>query len=149
VQRECLAIAERMDVPCWRRNVALQVFEATATAKRRCVRSGEPGQSDLYGWLPAWSNRPGVHWECEVKRPGEAPTYDQTLWLRRCNEATGAAFWADNAETFARVLQALCDGGRIIYVPEAYVWKDFRVPVPGSRTRTMLVVGPSYEYDVI
>ena len=148
VLRECLRIAERMEVPCWRRNVSAQTIAATSGAKRRFIRSGQPGQSDLWGFLPKWSRRPGVHFECEIKRLGEAPRYEQAVWLRQCNEVSAAAFWCDNTETFARVLQAVCEGKQIVYPYDHFQGVDYRVTIPGTK-KTRVIRGPSYEYDLI
>jgi hypothetical protein len=76
----------------YRRNVALQVAEYKG--KRRVIRSGEKGQADLYGWFPA--PRRGLHFECEVKIPGNWPTRDQINWLIDVNRSGAAGFWVSS-----------------------------------------------------
>src|SRR5437016_14647305 len=82
----CLKAFELLRVSAWRRNVGMTV--ATYQGRKRIIRSGTPGQSDIWFLLPD-----GRHGECEVKRPGKKPTVEQLLWLREVNLLTGAAFW--------------------------------------------------------
>lgn len=107
VQRTIVAVAASKGVRLIRRNVMAMGGEHKG--KRWFVKNGEKGQSDLYGVLPN-----GIHIEVEVKRKGEVPTPDQTAWLRKWAPIC-PAFWADNATTFGRVLDAILAGGKVVY----------------------------------
>jgi hypothetical protein len=135
VLRECLSRARDLKIPCFRRNVATVTSEYKG--KTRLFRSGEPSQSDLYGWLPidAARDRAGIHFECEVKRPGEVPTHDQINWLHNCNAITGAAFWIDNSTTFTEVLNRLIQGMSIEYSDTEI---GYRVRIKGSKRVTSM-----------
>ena len=87
-------------VTCWRQNTGFHVFEHKG--KKRAVRYGQPGQSDISGiMLPS-----GRRIEIEVKRPGNKPTEDQKAWMAMIREHGGIAFWCDSLdrcmELFAR-----------------------------------------------
>ena len=54
------------------------------------IRFAEKGASDLWGLTK------GVHFEVEVKRPGNTLTKEQTLWLVQIAEYGGIALWTDS-----------------------------------------------------
>jgi hypothetical protein len=85
----------------YRRNVSL--VRAIYKGKSRAFKCGEPGQSDLYGWLP--HPRRGVHFECEVKRPGERPTPAQIDWLQQTNDSGAVGFWADDIRYLEKIFK--------------------------------------------
>ena len=97
----CLGLA------LYRRNVSLAV--ADYQGRKRVIRSGEPGQSDCYGWIIAT----GRHVEIEWKRPGNRPTSDQLTWLKWCTKQGVIAYWADSVDTAVRVMRVMIQGGRI------------------------------------
>ena len=87
-------------VRCWRQNTG--AFKGEYKGKRRFVRYGVTGQSDISGiMLPS-----GRRIEIEVKRPGNKPTEDQKAWMAMIREHGGIAFWCDSLdrcmELFAR-----------------------------------------------
>lgn len=123
VQASIVASLRGLRCEVFRRNVIAVPIPAEGNSARRFVRAGEPGMSDLWGFYPVETRGPAVevaswnHFEIEAKRPGERPTLDQVLWLRRVNRLTGAAFWADSADAAARVMTHLIAGARIEYLP--------------------------------
>jgi hypothetical protein len=89
-------LRSRPDVVAWRVNTGAMVGEYKG--KRRFVRFGEPGQSDIQGYLTAepWP-RPFF---LEVKRPGGklTPAQLQFLVQRRADGCLAGAAWsADDA----------------------------------------------------
>lgn len=132
VQRDALQWLAANSIPAWRRNII--AVPAEYNGRKRFIRSGEPGQSDLWGLLRIYHGLV-VHFEAECKRPGEYPTLDQVLWLRRINELTGAAFWFDRIEILERVIRHLRSGGRVEYLP-------------GTR-RYGKATGPTGDYDLV
>jgi hypothetical protein len=90
----------------YRRNVAVQVAEYKG--KRRVIRSGEKGQADLYGWFPA--PRRGLHFECEVKIPGNWPTRDQIDWLIDANDSGAVGFWVASIDDLEYIHDRLMTG---------------------------------------
>jgi hypothetical protein len=100
----------------FRRNVGIEVKEYKG--KTRIVRYEEPGASDLWGFLP--DRR---HFECEVKRFGERPTFNQIEWLRRVNHSLSPAFWVDSIEVLERNLPHIIDGASVRYRLEVQTYK--------------------------
>jgi len=109
----------RFGIRLWRRNVAAFAIE-DGIHKRRWVRAGEAGQSDLWGidypqqmtareWF--W----GRHWEIETKAKGKRPTEKQLKWLKDMTKRGCVCFWADNANTAERISEAIIAGGRIVW----------------------------------
>jgi hypothetical protein len=98
----------------YRRNVSL--VTAIYRGKRRAFRCGEPGQSDLYGWLPR--PRRGVHFECEVKRLGETPTPAQIDWLRSVNDSGAVGFWADDIRYLDKIFKYIMAGYTVDVSPD-------------------------------
>ncbi len=93
----------------WRRNVGM--FPSTYRGRKRVIRCGEAGQSDLWGFLP---NAAKSHFELEVKRPGGRPSPEQVAWLRLINTHTsGIAFWADSMDMLAWIYMRVMVGARI------------------------------------
>jgi hypothetical protein len=110
--KSIMARLRHLGVELHRRNVAA-MRRADANGKVRLVRCGRPGQADLWGTdnTLGWAR----HWEIEVKRAGEVPTFDQTLWLKLCHSRGCIAYWADNANTAEAVAIAVLQGGRIVW----------------------------------
>lgn len=132
VLKASIAVLESRGCLAFRRNVA-----AVAVADR-FFRCGTPGQSDLWAILPD-----GRHAEVEVKRRGKRPTIEQIHWLIRVNGfGRAVAWWADDAGTAGRVLDAVLAGARVVYRPGTEV---YRVKVNGKTAR---VVGPCADYDL-
>ncbi len=102
VLREFRAYLVGMGFVVFRRNVGQFKIEG------RTVVVEERGASDLYGLLPAPLK--GVHFECEVKRPGGWPTPYQVQWLRMMNAAGARAFWADTPARLVRVVDLILGG---------------------------------------
>lgn len=117
VQAACRAVLELHGCRVFRRNTG-QV-PAEYKGKRRVFRAGENGAADLYGWFPG-----GLHFECEVKRDGERPRYDQVLFLRDCWRRGIPAFWVDSADSLSRFLPVLIDGGRVVYLDDEWVFRE-------------------------
>ncbi len=72
-------LRSRHDVIAWRVNTGAMVGEHKG--KRRFIRFGEPGQSDIQGYL-RWDPWP-LPFFLEVKRPGQHPTWAQEQFLAR------------------------------------------------------------------
>ena len=97
VQRQILDYCKVMRIFVQRRNVAgVQRLNGG-----KYVQLGKRGMSDLWGIVR------GVHFECEVKRPGKKPTPEQIEWLNDCAAAGARAFWADSLEQFIEGLKGL------------------------------------------
>ena len=75
----------------WRRNVL--AIPMVHNGKKRFLKAGEPGQSDIYG---IWN---GVHCEIELKRPGKTPTEDQKRYLLDIRSLGGIAIWCDSLDS--------------------------------------------------
>lgn len=75
----------------WRQNTGATVAEHKG--RRRFIRFGVPGQSDLTGIGPG-----GIRVEIEVKRPGGTVTDAQAQWLIRIHESGGIAFFAHSLD---------------------------------------------------
>ena len=101
VLKTCMAIANALGVPCFRRNI--MAMSGTYNGKQRFIRSGEAGQADLWGFLPG----SGKHWECEVKRRGNKPSPAQSAWLSKCWELGAAVNWVDTPQDFEQWLKNL------------------------------------------
>ena|GEM_PF-3121752 len=117
VQAACKAILELYDCRVFRRNTGVMPLEHKG--KRRVFRAGEKGAADLYGYFPD-----GRHFECEVKRDGERPRYDQVLFLRECAARGIPAFWVDSADSLSRFLPVLIDGGRVVYLDDEWTFRE-------------------------
>lgn len=134
VQRQALAYLKQMGIAAYRRNVI--AVPAEYQGRRRFIRAGEPGQSDIWGVLPNTTGRHfGRHFEAECKRPGERPTLDQVMWLTTMNVITGAAFWFDSIGILATVIDCLRTGGRVQYLDTV--------------RRYGKIEGPSGDYDLV
>lgn len=120
IQKNIMEVIRYLGMEPYRRNVAAMTAEYKG--KRRFIKAGEPGQSDLWCILPD-----GRHAEIEVKRPGEKPNENQTAWLRKTNKLTGASFWSDDPKGAHYVLLALMEGKRIKYLGDGY---DYTIGLP-------------------
>jgi hypothetical protein len=135
VLKQCMATFERLGIKPYRRNVSAMFGEYKG--KKWAVRSGSPGQSDIWAVLDD-----GRHVECEIKRPGEKPSLAQIGWLIEMNTITGAAFWVDSHVVLENILKALMSGGRVIYMDGKCSYPN---PVKGCKGS---VSGPECEFDV-
>ena len=97
------------------------MFPMAYKGKTRMVRMGQPGVSDLIGWVQKrvevnvggqW--RPGARqpddapiaqfFACEIKKPGRYPTVEQQAFLDRVTAAGGIAICARSVSDVARGL---------------------------------------------
>ena len=90
IQRAILDWLAAVGIPAWRQNTG--AFAAEHNGKRRFMRFGPKGQSDIVGILPGRGD--GKFLAIEVKRPGGQPTPEQQAFLDRITEAGGIAFVA-------------------------------------------------------
>ena len=132
IQREALAYLASQGIRAFRRNVV--AVKAEYKGKRRIIRAGSPGQSDIWG-IFATDDGTGRHFEAECKRPGERPTLDQVWWLLRMNAITGAAFWFNSVPMLDKVMRCLMLGGRVEY--------------HAGTQRYGRETGPTSDYDII
>ena len=120
IQRSCLAWLKAHGYFAYRRNVMAMAGEYNG--KRRFVRAGERGMSDITGLIPRNRLPLGAQWarpfDVEIKRPGKRPTLEQVHWLRHTNTLTGAAFWVTDLTMLERVMACLSAGGRVEYAAE-------------------------------
>lgn len=86
----------------WRRNVI--AVKAEYQGKKRFIRAGERGQSDVWG---IWR---GIHTEIELKRPGNTPNDEQKEYLATVRALGGIAFWADSVD---KVIELMADEKRL------------------------------------
>ncbi len=98
----------RLGIVLYRRNAGAFAME-DGVHKRRWIRAGAPGQSDLYGWVI----KTGRHVEIEVKRPPNEPTELQLAWLKESHRLGAIAFWGDDVNVIERVAEAVLAGGKI------------------------------------
>ena len=98
ILKSCLAILQAHGVFCWRQNTG--AFSGTHNGKRRFVRFGVPGISDILG---AWPD--GRLLAVEIKCPGNRPTAAQEAFMRAVNDRGGFAFWVDGTEGLMNVLR--------------------------------------------
>jgi hypothetical protein len=77
------------------------------------VRFAAPGQSDLYGMLPA--SHHSTHVEIEVKRPGNKPTPTQLKWLKGMTDMGAIAFWCDSPTVAEDIMRAILAGGEVVW----------------------------------
>lgn len=146
IQRNAITWLRHHGVFVCRRNVITVPIAATATTRRRFVRAGQPGMSDLWGLIPP----PGVvrdvfakdahierwrYFDAECKRPGERPTLAQVEWLIGMNRMTGTSFWFESIDMLERVMRCLLAGGRVEYAETTRRYGE--------------AVGPSGDFDVI
>lgn len=82
---------------------ALAVLDPTLVWRKRHGSSmGVTGDADLYG---VWR---GVHFEIELKRPGENPTILQNFRLNQWQKAGCQTFVVHSLEELAAALQKIC-----------------------------------------
>lgn len=98
IQKVILDWLACIGVFAWRQNRGAMGGEYKG--KRRFVRFGPPGQSDILGLIPPH----GRFLAIEVKRVGEDPTDDQQRFLDRVTAAGGLAFAAHSLEECQRYL---------------------------------------------
>ena len=85
-------------VMVWRQNTAAFAIPATETTKRRFLKFGVPGMSDIIGILPPEGRLLAI----EVKGPGKKPTMSQDAFLEQVRQLGGVAFWADSLDDVMR-----------------------------------------------
>lgn len=95
IQRAILDYCKAERIFVQRRNVA----GVQKLSGNRYVQLGKKGMADLWGIVK------GIHFECEVKRPGKKPTPEQIAWLNLCSIYGARAFWADSLEMFIQELK--------------------------------------------
>lgn len=122
VQRSVIVRLRRLGVVLFRRNVG-----AMTDPRGNFVRFAAPGQSDLYGLLPA--SHGGTHVEIEIKSRGNKPTEHQLRWLKEMTARGAVAFWVDNPDSAERIMEAILRGGQI----EWHANEDYDVRMPRSR----------------
>lgn len=108
VQAACVQILQAHGCRVFRRNVGRMVAEYKG--RKRVFRSGEPGEADLYGWLPD-----GRHFEIEIKRRGQLPRPEQTRFLRDASR-TAVAFWVQSSDELLTVLPPILQGARVEFL---------------------------------
>ena len=101
VLRQCLDLLRLLRVPHWRANTGA-LAASGADGRRRFVRFGPVGQSDILGVLP-----PAGRLLCvEVKRKGKRPTEAQSAFLANVEAAGGLAIVVHDALELRRALAA-------------------------------------------
>jgi hypothetical protein len=106
VLKTCLALLRAHGVFAWRNNVGAVVAEYKG--RKRCVRFGFAGASDILGVLPG-----GRFLAVETKRRGEKPRPEQIEFLRLINQSGGVAVWVDDPRHLERVLPFILRGARV------------------------------------
>ncbi|HAR38053.1 MAG TPA: VRR-NUC domain-containing protein [Porphyromonadaceae bacterium] len=87
-------------VRAWRNNTG--AVEREYKGKKRFIRFGYPGMSDIVGILPG-----GRFLAIEVKREGEKPTPKQQVFLAMVNGAGGLGFVAHEVSDVIFVLEKM------------------------------------------
>jgi hypothetical protein len=103
ILKTALAILRANGIFAWRNNTA--AFFPESDGRRRCVRCGLPGSSDILGILPD-----GRFLGLEIKRKGERPRPDQVEFMRQINMSNGVAFWIDEVRHLEKVLPYILKG---------------------------------------
>lgn len=83
-------------VTAWRQNTGAAVAQYTTRSgehKRRFIRFGERGQSDISGLAH------GIRLEIEIKKPKEKPTILQEQWMAMIRANDGISFWCDSIDS--------------------------------------------------
>lgn len=106
ILKSCLALLSARGVFAWRVNVGATALEFDG--KKRLVRYGKPGQSDIAGILPS-----GRFICIETKRPRNRPTPLQIAWMREVIQHKGVAFWVTSAKMLDQLLNHIVHGGTI------------------------------------
>lgn len=101
IQKQILQYLSLLGIVHWRQNSGAFVVPAGAGSRRRYVRAGMPGVSDIIGLLPN-----GRFLAIEVKRPGEQPTELQQAFLSAVNHSGGLAFVARSVNDVQSTLEA-------------------------------------------
>lgn len=107
IQSQCLQwLGLQRNVFYWRANSGAVAYQATATSKRRFVRTASvSGVSDILGVLPG-----GIFFAAEVKRPGEKPTPAQFVFLARVRAAGGVGIVVRSVDELAEQLGPYLEG---------------------------------------
>jgi hypothetical protein len=99
---EYLKVCKAVDF-FWRQNTgafAAETVDSRGKAKRRFVRFGCKGASDIIGWTAD-----GRVLAIEVKSPNGRPTPEQKEFLRRVNRAGGIGILARSVDDVVAVLK--------------------------------------------
>lgn len=124
-----------------RRNTGAWKIIDERTGKARWVRFGEPGGADLFGCFPD-----GRHFELEVKRKDERPRLEQVRWLRSANR-WAPAFWVDSDDALRRILPALIEGARVVYLPDPWRFR-IEADLPGGAKVATWIWEPGGDFDI-
>jgi hypothetical protein len=88
----------------WRQNRGAMLSEYTSKrtgiTKKRMVKFGIPGQSDISGICRGW------RLDIEIKRAGEVPTKNQAIYLATMTGIGGIALWCDSLRSCVEKLRA-------------------------------------------
>lgn len=107
VLRACLDVLAAHGVFCWRNNTG--AVTGDYNGKRRFIRFGIPGASDILGALPD-----GRIIAVEIKRPGNRPTTAQIAFLQTVQARRGVALWTDDAGKLDTILRWLLAGNQVV-----------------------------------
>lgn len=100
IQKACLQWLNTVpNVYVWRRNVGGAMLPGKG-GRMQMIRFGHRGQSDLEGIVN------GLHFECEIKKPGGTPRVEQVQWLGIIKARGGIAFWCDSLRACNEQLRA-------------------------------------------
>lgn len=100
----CLELLRYRGVMAWRSNTGAMSSEYKG--KRRFVRFGRPGVSDIVGILPG-----GRFIGVETKRPGEKPTEEQRVFLAEVGRRGGVGVLVESVTELAKVLDVVMRAG--------------------------------------
>jgi hypothetical protein len=105
VLKACLDYLALRGWLAWRNNTG--AFAGTHNGKRRFVRFGMPGASDILGLIPnAPDGRCGVFLAIETKRPGKPPTEAQDAFLANVRAAGGVALVVHSLDELIQGLES-------------------------------------------
>ncbi len=96
----CLQHLELKHIYAWRNNTGAAVVQAVASNKRRYIRYGLKGSSDILGILPD-----GRFLAIECKMKGKYPTKEQRAFLKRIEENNGVALLVREVDDLIRALE--------------------------------------------
>jgi hypothetical protein len=116
VQAKCWGLLEANGCRVWRRNTGMMF--GSYKGKSRAFKAGEKGAADLF-----FADRNERHYELEIKRPRERPTWKQVCYLRATNLYV-PSFWVDSVAWLERILPDLFAGGRVEYLPKLEWFTD-------------------------
>lgn len=98
--KTCLGYLDIKGIDAWRNNSGAVVVPGSPGRKRRCIRYGKKGSSDILGMVPD-----GRFLAVECKRKGKYPTKEQRAFLAMVKRNNGIALLVRDVDDLIRGLE--------------------------------------------